>query len=71
MNLFKNKSFCYKVKVKNVLQTGSLPTDEQNVDIAVNQLNTALQKARQDQITMKNLKDQLEKHQLRIKEHNK
>ena len=58
----------YEEKVKNVLQTGSIPTDEQNVDIAVNQLNTALQKARQDQITMTNLKDQLEKHQLRIKD---
>lgn len=56
----------YEEKVQNVLPTVGISIDEQNVAIAVNQLNIALQKVRQDQVTMANLKDQLEQQQLRL-----
>lgn len=58
----------YEEKVQNILQTASISIDEQNVAIAVNQLNMSLQKARQAQVTIANLKDQLEQHQLRLKD---
>lgn len=58
----------FKEKVKNVLQTVEVSTDEQSIDISVNQLNAALQKAKQDQVIMTNHKSQLEKLQIRIKE---
>lgn len=56
----------YEEKAMNVLQTVSIPIEKQNVDIAVNQLNIVLQKARTDQVTMMNLKSQLGDLQLRI-----
>jgi uncharacterized protein YhaN len=58
----------FKNKVKNVLHSVTIKLDEQNVDIAVNQLYAALQKAQQDQVTMTNLNGQLIKLQLSIKE---
>ena len=57
----------FKEKVKNVLNTVDLSMDEQYVEIAVNQLNAALQKAQQDQVMMTDQNRQLDALRLRIK----
>ncbi len=57
----------FKEKVKNVLNTVELSIDEPYVDMAVNQLNAALQKAQQDQGIMTEQNNQLDALQLRIK----
>lgn len=58
----------FKEKVKNVLCIVAIAMDEQYIDIAVNQLHAALQKAQQDQVTRTNLNNQYEGLRIRMKE---
>jgi uncharacterized protein YhaN len=58
----------FEERVKGVLQHIDLNLAEQNVDVAVNLLNTALGQARQDKGTITTIQSQLKKHQQNIKE---
>ena len=58
----------FKEKVKNAVRTVMIAVDEPNVDIAVNQLQAALQKAQQDQVTRTNLTSQYEGLCIRMQE---
>ena len=49
----------------------AIPVDEQNVDIAVNQLNAALKKAQLDKEQLRDLHRQLETFRLRIERSNR
>jgi uncharacterized protein YhaN len=55
-------------KVKNLLQIVSNKFDQENVDLAVNQLNAALKQAQQDQVAITKIKEQLKKLQTALKE---
>lgn len=55
-------------RVKGVLQNIDINMDEQNIDVAVNLLNTALSQAKQDKGTITSIQAQLKKLQQNIKE---
>lgn len=57
----------YQERVANVLNSVEIKIEERSVDIVVNWLNAALQQAKQDEVTIKSLTDQLKKLQANIK----
>lgn len=57
----------FEERVNSTLHNVTLKFDEQNMELAVNQLNTALKKAQQDEATISNLNGQLKKRQSDLK----
>lgn len=58
----------FEEKVKNVVSMIPIHIEDQNMAIAVNRLNAALQQAKQDKVKVSNLQSQITKLQLLIKQ---